>query len=232
MTVTCLRSRTSDRITASGEGAEALARALGGRVVGEADPPRDGHWRDDLRDAAPVLEAADPRDVLTASDCSICIASLPRLDEDVLVVWLDAHADFNSPETTASQFLGGMCLAGACGVWDTGWGTIESSRVLLSGCRDIEPGEQALLAEHGVPVVAPGELAERVRGRRVFVHLDMDVTDISGTAFPAPGGWTFDELRDVLGAVAEAAEVVGLEVTAFSEPERAEELAAILRGLT
>jgi arginase len=228
--VTCLRSRTSDRISASGEGAEALARALGGEVLGTPQAPRDGAWEDDLDAAQPVLEAADPSRVLTASDCTICIASLPRLDADVAVVWLDAHADFNSPETTASQFLGGMCLAGACGVWETGWGTIDPSRVVLSGCRDIEDGEQALLDEHGVPVVDPAELPARVAGRRVFVHLDMDVTDITGTAFPAPGGWTFAELRAVLASVAEAAdEVVGLEVTAFSEPERAGELASILR---
>ena len=36
--------------------------------------------------------------------------------------WLGAHGDFNTPETTASGFLGGMCLAGACGLWDTGFG--------------------------------------------------------------------------------------------------------------
>lgn len=228
--VTCLRSRTSDRITASGEGAEALARALGGDVLGAAEPPRDGHWREDLDASAPVLSVADPERVLTSSDCTICIASLPRLDDDVAIVWLDAHADFNSPDTTASQFLGGMCLAGACGVWETGWGTIDPARVVLSGCRDIEEDEGALLDAHGIPVLDPGELADHVRGRRVFVHLDMDVTDITGTAFPAPGGWTFDELGEVLQAVAGAAgELVGMEVTAFSEPARAEELAAVLR---
>ena len=36
------------------------------------------------------------------------------------MLWLDAHGDFNTPTTTTSGFLGGMCLAGVCGEWDPG----------------------------------------------------------------------------------------------------------------
>ena len=98
--------------------------------------------------------------------------------------------------------------------------------------RDIEPGEQALLDQHGVRVLEPDALLDRVRGKRVFLHLDMDVTDIPGTAFPAPGGWSFAELERVLTGLAEAAaELVGAEVTAFSAPDRAAELATILEPL-
>ena len=46
-----------------------------------------------------------------------------RLDPDVRIVWLDAHGDFNTPETSASGYLGGMCLAAACGRWDAGSAT-------------------------------------------------------------------------------------------------------------
>ena len=57
---------------------------------------------------------AGAQPVLTASDCSICIATLPEVvlhEPDVHVAWIDAHGDFNTPETTPSGFLGGMCLA-------------------------------------------------------------------------------------------------------------------------
>ena len=47
---------------------------------------------------------------------------------DVRVLWLDAHGDFNTPETTPSGFLGGMCLAAACGRWDAGFGRRSSPR--------------------------------------------------------------------------------------------------------
>ena len=42
-------------------------------------------------------------------------------------LWLDAHGDFNTPETTPSGFLGGMCLAAACGRWDAGFGAARST---------------------------------------------------------------------------------------------------------
>jgi len=154
--VACLRGRTSDRTEGAGAGAEALARALGGRIVGEPGDPAVGGWSDDLPASRPVLEAAAAElkaafaagelPVLTASDCSVCIATLPavaRHEPGVHVAWLDAHGDFNTPETTESGFLGGMCLAAACGRWDAGWeGTVEPGRVHLLGVRDLDPGEE------------------------------------------------------------------------------------------
>ena len=56
--VTCLRGRTSDRTDGAGRGAEALARLLGGRVVGEAAPGAPRDWSEDLPASRPVLEAA------------------------------------------------------------------------------------------------------------------------------------------------------------------------------
>jgi arginase len=250
--IAVLRARTSDRVAASGEGAEALGRELAARagvepkVVGAAEPPRDGHWRDDLASSAPVLREANAivravegagRVVLLASDCTICLGSLPALGDDVTILWLDAHADFNTPETTPSDFLGGMCLAGACGVWDAGtpYGTIDPARVVMCGVRDVDAGEEPLLATRGVGrVERPSQLAEALRGRRVFVHLDMDVLDptvMGGAAFPAPGGLSDGGLRTLLAEVAEAADVVGLEVTAFSAPRHARRFATVLEPL-
>jgi arginase family enzyme len=92
-------------------------------------------WSEDLPAARAVLDsaAAAVRDafdagalpVLTASDCSICIATFPEVvlrEPDVHVAWIDAHGDFNTPSTTPSGFLGGMCLAAACGRWDADGG--------------------------------------------------------------------------------------------------------------
>ena len=134
LSVACLRGRTSDRTPGAGEGAEALARLLGGRVVGSPGEPEVRDWSVDLPDAGPVLEAAVAEleaafaqgalPVLTASDCSICIATLPAVvahEPAAHVAWIDAHGDFNTPDTTPSGFLGGMCLAAACGRWDAGW---------------------------------------------------------------------------------------------------------------
>ena len=162
--VTCLRGRTSDRTDGAGAGAQALAERLGGRVIGEPSPGRPRDWSLDLPEARPVLEAAAAEvsaaldqgelPLLTASDCSICIATMPtvaRRVPGVRFLWIDAHGDFNTPETTPSGFLGGMCLGAACGRWDAGWpDTIDPTAVSFLGVRDLDPGERLEVEAAGV----------------------------------------------------------------------------------
>ena len=54
---------------------------------------------------------------------------------DAKVLWLDAHGDFNTPDTTPSGYLGGMSLAGAVGRWEHGLaeGAMPPERVVLAG---------------------------------------------------------------------------------------------------
>ena len=238
--VTCLRGRTSDRTEGSGAGAEALALALDGRVVGEPGVPGARDWREDLPAARPVLEtaAAELRaafaggalPVITASDCSICIATLPAAvahEPGVHFAWLDAHGDFNTPDTTPSGFLGGMCLAAACGRWDAGWpGTVDAERVHLLGVRELDPGEQR-------EADAAGLSAEVPDGVPVYVHLDADVLDPSVMAaqFPVPGGWDERRLRAQLAELAAGCRIVGVEVTAVEDPAIVPMLAEALQPL-
>ncbi len=237
--ITCLRARTSDRTDGAGAGAEALARALGGRVVGEASAGAPRDWSDDLPAARPVLKAAAAEvsaaldqgelPLLTASDCTICIATLPTAARRVpalRVLWLDAHGDFNTPDSTPSGFLGGMCLAAACGRWDAGWpDTIDPAAVSFLGVRDLDPGERVEVEQAGVGTGVPGD-------GPVFVHLDLDVLDPSVLApqFPVPGGLAADEVRDLLAGLGDR--LVGIEVTALEDPGRAPLVAHMLEPVT
>jgi arginase len=239
--VTCLRARTSDRTDGAGAGAQALAERLGGRVLGEPSPGRPRDWSQDLPEARPVLELAAAEisaaidqgelPLLTASDCSICIATLPtvaRRVPGVRFLWIDAHGDFNTPDTTPSGFLGGMCLGAACGRWDAGWpDTVDPQSVWFLGVRDLDPGEKLEVEAAGVKVGIPEDGA-------VYVHLDLDALDPSvlPPQFPVPGGMQADEVRDVLAALVRDGRLVGLEVTAFEAPEHVELVAGILEPVT
>lgn len=225
--VTCIRARTSDRTPGAGEGAEALARALDGRIVGEAAAdPRPRSWEQDLPGSRPALDAAAEAvgaaldggrfGVLTAAECTICIATFPavaRRVPDVRFVWLDAHGDFNTPDSSPSGYLGGMCLAAACGRWSEGE-AIDPRRVTFVGVRDLDPGERAEVEAAGVGWEVPGD-------GPVYVHLDLDALDpeVMPAQFPVPGGLTEEEVRALLESL--RPRLVGLEVTALEHPEHA-----------
>ena len=230
--VVALVGRTSDRAAGRAAGAEALARALSDdvRVIGEPAQPHTGHYDEDLRagratlDAAAAAVADMPRPLLTATDCSICVGTVPAVARrwpDAWLLWLDAHGDFNTPESTPSGFLGGMCLAGAVGLWDTGYGAGPGpERVVLVGGRDLDDAEDVLMERHGV--VRTDDPAAALAGREVFVHLDVDILDpkvMPGQLYPAPGGLDTTQLHDLLAGVAAQARIVGAEITCFSTPE-------------
>ena len=237
VSVAALRCRTSDRTAGGARGAESLALALdpGARLVGTPGEPRVASYKDDLEASRGcLLEAggqvedmltAERFPVLTSSDCSICMTTFQavvRHVPDVHVLWLDAHGDFNTPETTPSEFLGGMCLSAACGRWDSGFEpSVEPAKVLMCGVRDLDAGERVLVETAGIGNARPSEVVPALEGRRVYVHLDLDVLDPSvlPAQFAVPNGLSDTGLRTLLGDLKQASEIVGLEVTAFEAPE-------------
>ena len=242
-----LRCRTSDRGTASLAGVDVLAPRLGerlgvpARMIGSPQPPRDGVWEDDLRESRGcLLEAGGQVDdalgtggfpVLVAGHCSIALTTLPALARhrpDSRVLWLDAHGDFNTPETSPSGFLGGMCLAGACGRWDAALDqpAFPAERLVLCGIRDLDGGERGLLERSSATVIGASletlvYLQNALDEAPVYVHLDLDVLDPGAmpAEFPAEDGLSEEKLYDLLDAVADSCEVVGLEITGFEAPD-------------
>ncbi len=209
------------------------------RSIGSLSEPRAASWEDDLRASRGcLLEAGGQVDdaleagrapVLLAGECAVALTTLPKVATqrpDARVLWLDAHGDFNTPATTETDYLAGMSLAGACGLWSPGLdGRLEPGRVVLVGVRDLDRGERELLERSSVSVIG-ASLETLVATQNaldrspVYVHLDLDVVDPDHlpAEFPVPGGLAPDKLYDLLEAVAGECEVVGLEVTAFHAP--------------
>ena len=155
--------------------------------------------------------------ILLAAECSIAVSTLPvlaRRHPQARILWLDAHADFHTPQTTASGYLAGMCLAGACGLWDTGFGAgIDPPRVIMHGVREVEGPERVALDLGGVHRI---DDAAQLEGLEVFVHLDLDVLDPTTfpAKFPVEGGLLPAELRAFLAAAASTCTILGAEITA------------------
>jgi arginase len=152
------------------------------------------------------------------------------------VLWVDAHADFNTPETTPSGNVHGMPLAAALGVdsfADREWATapgLDPENVALVGLRSVDDREAEALRESGAATYTMTDIDERgiaavMRDAiavasggvdRLYVSFDMDVLDpdeAPGVGTPVRGGMTYREAHTAMELLhAEAPEVCALEL--------------------
>jgi len=231
--------------TLLGSGLQERLRGDGHRVdVKVADLPAD-NWHAEIQTsfelmrmlARAVREARDVNrlPIVLAGNCNTAVGTLAGLGADSTgVIWFDAHADFNTPETTTSGFLDGTAVAiltGRC--WTQLAATVPDfkalpdERVCLVGTRDVDSLEGGLLDESRVAVVAPRQLRSSLRENltamsehveRIYVHMDLDVLD-SGVAaaneFAVSGGLTLDDMHYALSEIAHTFRISGISLTAF-----------------
>lgn len=146
-----------------------------------------------------------------AGDCCASLpilAGLQRAGIAPRLLWLDAHGDFNTWETTPSNFLGGMPLAMMVGRGEQTWldalqmAPLPETAVTLADGRDLDPGEQELVAQSAVRHIphTADLLAEPAADAPLWVHFDVDILrleDVPAVSYPAPGGPSQQELRDL-----------------------------------
>lgn len=155
---------------------------------------------DFVRDAA----AAGDRAVSIAGDCCAAAPVLAGLrsglgggGDEPHLVWIDAHGDFNTPETSPSQFLGGMPLAMIAGrgpQWmcqAVGLSPLPENRIWMIDARDLDPLERAALDASAVRRTGVAGLGSLRLEGPVMVHIDMDVLDADKAPafnYPVRGG--------------------------------------------
>ena len=263
-TLVAMRCRTAERSPAAAPGVETLAATLGRqiglepRLIGSAQPPlRQGFEEDLAHSRGCLLEAggqvedafnAGTLPVVIAADAAIALTTLPtlaRMHPEARVLWLDGHAAFHTPTTTPSGYLGGMALAGAAGLWDTGLpGSIPGERIVLCGVRELQEGERENLSSAGVTVIGSSLetlvfMQNALDGAPVYVHLDVDVLDPAtlplSHSVQAAGGFDDGKLLDLLEALGESCPVLGVEVTGFEaapgQPQQAALAADVIAGV-
>lgn len=149
--------------------------------------------------------------VSLAGDCCTAIgvlAGLKRVELNPLLIWFDAHGDFNTQETSPSDFLGGMPLAMLAGLGDLTllenleMEPISQEQIILTDGRDLDPGEKELVANASLTHLRdPLELLNYpLRDQSVWVHFDTDVVNPEESPaqnYPASGGPSAEDLERV-----------------------------------
>ena len=220
--------------------------------------PSDSHWDVALKKSRPVLEAAqallrqrlaNARPFLFVTPrCATSLATLPAVADvhpDALFLWIDAHGDLNTPETSRSGYLGGMPLSAAIGAWDSGYGgNVDGSNVIHIGARALGKGEATVAASHGVDVrqvpltiIDLKYVLKRCRGRKVYIHLDTDVFDRADieAEYDEPNGVSLEFATELLSGIIANGQLIGLEIAEVSpstEDSRARSHKNLLRILS
>jgi arginase len=173
--------------------------------------------------------------VVLAGNCASASGIVSGLhSDDIGILWLDAHADFNTPETTQSGYLDGMALSIACGrCWkslaraDPRYLAAREEHVTLVGARDFDSEEARLLKASRIKVVSADQLRKNncqvpeeaaPPPGDLYIHLDADVLDAgvgNANRFASPGGLQEKELRSLLSWAVSTYNVVALAITAF-----------------
>jgi arginase len=176
---------------------------------------------DEQNDA--VADALSARPIALGGCCCTHVGAargLARRVDRLAVVWIDAHGDLNTPQTSASGNLWGMpfrmLLDG---------GVVAPEDAALVGARNLDPPESAFVAQTGIDDSLDRALAGV---DAAYVALDLDVLDPSevDVLIPEPGGPSPGEIEELLQDIAGRTAIAGMGVTGFLATDRNALLAA------
>jgi len=185
-----------------------------------------------------ILQEGDFPLVL-GGDHSIGLGSIngvANVHKNVGVLWIDAHADFNTDQSTPSGNIHGMILASLAGLGNSsltnigGWSPkIHKETIVIVGARDLDPGEQELLRTNSIHVFTMSEIdqlgitevmqqALAIAGQNddgIHLSLDMDAldpTEAPGVGTPVRGGLTYREAHLAMELIADSHKLVSMDV--------------------
>lgn len=202
-----------------------------------------------VRDSlAAALVDAPGLPLIIGGDCGVELAAVTRAvgGGTTAVVWLDAHPDLNTAESSPSGAFHGMVLRTLLGHGVEALVPavpLSFGHLILCGTRAFDDAELDFATEAGIRVIGPEELsaesiakALRATGATsLYLHVDLDVLDpafVDGIGFPVPFGVSLPQLLEVIVAAKETLPLVGAGVTEFAPASlevAGDDLGSILR---
>lgn len=191
-----------------------------------------------FRLAGSILQKEDPdRVLLIGGDCSTDAVPVTWLnrkhEENLALIWFDAHPDLNTPLSSKSGRFQGMALSAILGlagaeINNSIFAPLKPEQVFCAGPRVFDPHELEYIVVNKVPFFGPGELErdpswlagqiKRAGFTRVYIHLDVDAINPMG--FPhskksPPDGLLLGNLLKIIKELHSRLEISGLGITEF-----------------
>ena len=177
--------------------------------------------------------------LVVGGDHSIALGSISgvaRVHKNIGVIWIDAHADFNTDETTPSGNVHGMILAALAGIGHRdlanvcGWSPkIHAETIVIVGARDLDPAERERLHANAIHVFTMSDIDQRsisevmrealtiagLHKNGIHLSLDMDALDpkeAPGVGTPVRGGLTYREAHLAMEMIADTGNLISMDV--------------------
>jgi arginase family enzyme len=179
--------------------------------------------RETLEEQSAALATGLPARPLVVGGCCCAhvgaIRGLAARHERLAVVWLDAHGDLNTPETSPTGNAWGMPLRMAIDE-----GSVRAADVALVGARDLDPPEAEFVAASGID----DDVARALDGTdAAYIALDVDVLEPGAVPcfMPVPGGLSVADVESVVRGAAARTRIAGLGLTGIGTGARPEDVA-------
>ena len=187
-----------------------------------------------LKATARVINQQKPTSIfMLGGTCATEIAPVSFLnhqyDGNMTVLWLDAHGDLNTPQSSPSKHFHGMPLRALLGESDPvvlqhAFSTLSPNQVVLGGTRDLDQEEKRYIESNQVTIVTPANIHRVVdevldkQFAHIYIHIDLDVLDpqsFSHLLLPIPGGVLIDGLLKVLDELVREIPLIGASIVEY-----------------
>ena len=209
---------------------------------------------DHLQQVRALLIDRNPRRIFSiGGDCGIEIAQVSFLnklhDGDMALIWLDAHADANTPQSSPSHTFHGMVLRTLLGDGDPevisqSFSSLHPRQVFLAGVRDLDPPEARFVEQQNLASFTCDQLTNNVQNlitaiqargfTHIYLHIDVDVLDPTSFPYlkhPTPNGLTVEALTHVRQSLISTFLAIGGSVVEFTSLQGDTRAISQLKGL-
>jgi arginase len=211
-------------------------RRLEGGILGRSDIIRN------TKAALAKFEARQPRKIFTiGGTCASELAPVAYCNAmtrgRLALLWLDAHGDLNTPQSSPSGHFHGMVLRTLLGQGDPQMlqlipRPLVPGQVILAGVRALDPSELEYIRSEKIVMLEPSDLQttavlkaalQRTGFKSLYIHLDLDVLDpgdFAAAQVPVPGGIAMVTLLSIIRTLNAAFTVVGFSVVESTVQKR------------
>ena len=188
---------------------------------------------DQLKRAKTLIEDLKPETIFTiGGSCDADVTSISYLNhkfnKDMTILYIDAHGDLNTPESSHTKYFYGMPLRALVGeseekIVDLFPLKVDVSQILMLGTRDLDEPEDQYVKEQNIPVISVETIEKdmdtvieqiRKKGReRIYVHIDLDVLEkeeFAHVPLPVEKGLRIQTLLKLLGRLKREFEIAGV----------------------